>query len=135
MQLIFLKLMIKIYITHKLQTERVYKMGLSIVKDGAELTCSLGTENSQLKVPTFHGALLQGGNQATIADYIGNINILHFCQCKRQIPFPACTPAITMKWLKGQKNCLLDGELALLEHCFVPCVFGGIIRFVSTGQK
>lgn len=110
-------------------------MGKNIVKEGAVLRCSLGTNDSILKVPNTHGASAQGGNQANIADYVGGLNIQSFCSCKRNNPPVPCLPNIIIKWLKGQKNCILDGEPILLEDCIVPCVYGGIIKIVKSGQK
>lgn len=110
-------------------------MGYSVVKEGAALVCSLGTSQSILQVPEFHGVSTQGGNQANIADSIGGVHILSFCRCKRSIPPVACFPETGMKWLKGQKDCILDGEPALLENCIIPCIHGGVIRIVKTGQR
>lgn len=110
-------------------------MGYKVVKEGAILICSLGTSQSILKVPEFHGISAQGGNQANIADSVGGVNIMSFCNCKRTIPPVSCSPQTGMKWLKGQKDCVLDNELALLENCIIPCVYGGIIRIVKSGQR
>lgn len=44
-------------------------MGKSVVKEGAVLRCSLGTEDSILRVPRSHGVSAQDGNQANISDY------------------------------------------------------------------
>lgn len=110
-------------------------MGVSTVKDGAVLVCSLGSASSILKVPVCHGVSSQGGNQANVADSVGGLNIISFCKCSRQIPPVPCTPQTQMKWLKGQKNRILDDERALLMDCIVPCIYGGIISITNSGQK
>lgn len=110
-------------------------MGKNIVKEGAILRCSLGTKDSVLRVPENHGASAQGENQANVTDYIGGVNIKSFCKCNRSSPPVSCSPNIVVKWLKGQKNCTLDGEAVLLEDCIVPCVYGGIIKIIKCGQK
>lgn len=110
-------------------------MGKSVVKEGAVLRCSLGTEDSILKVPKSHGVSAQDGNQANISDCIGGVNIKSFCECRRDFPPVSCSPGIVIKWLKGQRNCILDGEPALLENCIVPCIYGGIIKIITNGQR
>lgn len=110
-------------------------MGKSVVKEGAVLSCSLGTEDSILRVPRSHGVSAQAGNQANISDCIGGINIISFHKCRCEYPPVPCNPEIVIKWLKGQKNCILDGEPALLEDCIVPCIYGGIIKIITNGQK
>lgn len=56
------------------------------INEGATLRCSLGTAASQLKVPQNRGATVQGKNQATIADHVGNVNIMPFSMCTRVSP-------------------------------------------------
>lgn len=103
----------------------------SIILEGAILSCSLGTKTSELQVLKYHGCSVNGKYQANIADYIGNKNILSFQQCKRQVPYPVCSPSICMKWIYGQSDFLLDGEPALLKSCIVPCLNGGVIKIIK----
>ncbi|MDR2022920.1 MAG: DUF4280 domain-containing protein [Hungatella sp.] len=105
------------------------------VKEGATLKCSLGTATSQLKVPQSHGASIQGRNQATIADHVGNVNILPFCMCTKTNPPVPCTPTIALKWINGKKDHQIQGEMALLNICIVPCMQGGIIKIDQSGQQ
>jgi hypothetical protein len=105
------------------------------VKEGAKLSCSLGSSSSNLKVPNSHGVCIQGQNQAVISDNAGNVNIMPFGMCKRSNPPVPCTPTIVMKWLYGNKGHMIRGELVLLNICIVPCVFGGIIKIDQSGQK
>jgi hypothetical protein len=105
------------------------------VCDGAVLKCQLGSQESILKVPDFHGITIQEKNQANIQDYIPNYNIFTFCKCKRENPPVPCEPRIIINWLKGQKNCIVDNELALLDNCIVPCCYGGVIKIKTSGQE
>jgi hypothetical protein len=109
-------------------------MATELVKEGAILTCSLGTVQTELQVPKFHGTLLKGGNPANVGDNVGNVNILPFGECARSIPKPPCSPLIVTKWVKGQKNTMLDGDLVLIKESIVPCMYGGIISIVTSGQ-
>jgi hypothetical protein len=105
------------------------------VKEGAKLECSLGTCNSFLQIPNGHGCSMKDQNQATINDFVGNVNILPFCLCKKSSPPVPCTPTILMSWLNGQSDFKIRSVPALLDTGIVPCVFGGIIKIVEPGQK
>ncbi|WP_124065061.1 DUF4280 domain-containing protein [Clostridium sp. E02] len=105
------------------------------VKEGAVLKCSLGTTTSQLKVPKGHGACIQGKNQATVADHIPNENIMPFGMCTKNVPSVPCNPSITLKWINGKKDHQLQGEMALINTCMVPCMQGGIIKIDQSGQQ
>ncbi|TCO67915.1 DUF4280 domain-containing protein [Marinisporobacter balticus] len=110
-------------------------MAIYKVKEGATLSCTLGTATSELKVPQSHGARMQGKNQATIADHVGNVNIMSFSMCTRVYPPVACTPSIALKWINGKKDFKIRDELALLNICIVPCMHGGIIKIQQSGQS
>jgi len=71
--------------------------------EGAVLSCSFGTSESELKVPVSHGPILQGKNQATIADHVGNVNIMTFGQCTKKDPPCPCNPSVSLKWINGKK--------------------------------
>ena len=106
-------------------------MDKKVVIDGATLECDLGSEKSILKVPKSHGVTVKGKNQANISDNKVNENILDFKRCKRM---GVCNPMIVMKWLKGNKELIIDGEYALMDDCIVSCVQGGVIRITNCGQ-
>jgi len=106
-------------------------MEAKLVIDGATLECSLGSKTSKLKVPKSHGIMVQNKNVANISDYVEEKNILSFSKCSKE---GICKPKITSKWIKGQQNCIIDGELALLDICVVLCTQGGIIKVVDSGQ-
>lgn len=103
------------------------------VRDGAIIYCTLGTCKSELKV-NKNIALVNGVGQAVISDNEVGINISNFCNCKRSIPYPACTPSILLKWQLANKQHCIDGEIALLDNCILPCLNGGIIKIEDSGQ-
>lgn len=104
------------------------------VKEGAMLSCSLGSAPSILKVPQSRGVCMQGKNQATVADNAGNVNIMPFGVCMRCSPPVPCTPIAAMKWINGNSAHKIENELALLNISIVPCVNGGIIKIDQSGQ-
>lgn len=105
------------------------------VMEGAILKCSIGTAASRLRVPQSHGASLQGKNQATIADHVGNVNIMPFGMCTKTNPPTPCNPSIAFQWINGKKDHQLQGEMALINTCIVPCMQGGIIKIERSGQE
>lgn len=105
------------------------------VREGAALSCSMGTSISKLRVPQSHGASLQGKNQATVADCAGNVNIMPFGMCMKTDPPVPCSPATASKWVNGKKDYQLKGERALLNTCIVPCTRGGVIKIEESGQS
>ena len=106
-------------------------MEVNLVIDGATLECSLGSKTSKMSVPVSHGCMVQNKNVANISDCVQDVNILSFSKCSRQ---GLCRPKITSKWIKGQQDCILDGEFALLDICVVSCFYGGIIKVKDSGQ-
>jgi hypothetical protein len=77
------------------------------VVDGAELTCTLGTSNSNLVIPISHGVYTRSEKQANIGDHICLTNIMPFGPCNRSSPPPPCTPSIPMKWIKGKDDVIV----------------------------
>lgn len=104
------------------------------VREGAVLSCSFGSGESELKVPKSHGTAIQGKNQATVTDHIGNVNIMTFGMCTKTDPPVPCVPATTLKWINGKKDYQLGGEMALLNTCIASCMQGGIIKIIHSGQ-
>lgn len=101
-------------------------MDKKIVIDGATLKCDLGFEESKLKISKCHGIVAKGKNQANISDNKVDENIFSFKKCKKM---GECKPRIVMKWLKGNKELILDGEYALMEDCIVSCAQGVCTRW------
>jgi hypothetical protein len=104
------------------------------VKEDAVLSCTLGGCTSKLKIPMGHGASIQGKNEATISDQKVGVNIFPFGTCSRSQPPVPCTPNVVVDWLLGKKDYTLGKELALLNICIVPCLYGGIIKINESGQ-
>ncbi|MCL2337334.1 MAG: DUF4280 domain-containing protein [Firmicutes bacterium] len=112
-------------------SQSIYK-----VRAGATLSCTQGTATSQLQVPQSHGASVQGQNGATIADNVGNVNIMSFGMCvKKGAPPAPCIPTIVLNWINSNKDYQLRGTPALLNISIVPCVSGGIISIEQSGQR
>lgn len=105
------------------------------VSEGAILSCSFGTSESELKVPVSHGPRLQGKNQANVKDHVGNVNIMPFGMCTKKDPPSPCSPSVSLTWINGKKDYKLGGEMALLNTCVACCMQGGIIKIIHSGQK
>ncbi len=104
------------------------------IRNGATLYCTLGTCKSNLIVPKTKNALINGEAQAVISDNVVGVNITNFCNCTRSSPPLPCTPAILLKWQLANKNHKIQGEIALLDNCILPCLNGGIIKIEKSGQ-
>lgn len=39
------------------------------------------------------------------------------------------------KWIDGEETVLIDGQPALLGRCTISCIYGGEIKFYSSGQE
>ncbi|WP_250278463.1 DUF4280 domain-containing protein [[Clostridium] colinum] len=104
------------------------------VRDGATLSCTLGTGKSKLKVSRDKNALINGEPQAVISDNVLGVNITNFCSCKKTNPPTPCIPMILLKWQLADKNHKIQGEVALLDNCILPCLNGGIIKIEKSGQ-
>lgn len=109
-------------------------MSENIVISGAKLSCSLGTQDSNLCVPVSHGMKAKGENVALISDSKSNINIIPFCMCTKSYPPVPCTPTVAMQWINGKNDCTLGNIMLLLDRCIVTCSFGGIITIKDNGQ-
>lgn len=105
------------------------------IKEGAQLSCTLGSCKSNLQVPKGHGLILQDKNVATIMDNKVGINILPFGTCAKTSPPIPCTPSFTMPWLLGNPENRINGEPALLNYSILPCLCGGIVKIEKSGQK
>lgn len=104
------------------------------VRDGAVLSCTLGSAKSKLIVSKSQYILIDSAVQATISDNVVGKNISNFCNCKRSQELPPCTPTILLKWQLANKNHTIYGDVALLEDCILPCLYGGIIKIENSGQ-
>lgn len=107
----------------------------SIVSAGATLSCTLGTSTSKLEIPGKYGSGVHGKTPGVISDRIVNKNIMPFNMCTKTIPPVPCSPVICMDWVNGKKDIKIKNEMALIDICIVPCMMGGIIKIVSSGQE
>ena len=104
---------------------------VSYVVTGAIVSCSLGSSPARLTLPTSHGVYLKGKAQMNVNDYVPIQNIGSFGVCKGIV---GCQPALTMPWLFGHDDVLVDYKPALLSRCMNHCLSGGTIRIVDDGQ-
>ena len=104
------------------------------IRDGAILYCTLGTCKSKLIIPKEKNARINGEGQAVISDNVVGVNITNFCRCTRSYPPLPCTPLIVLKWQLADKKHKIQGELAILDKCILPCLNGGIIKIEKSGQ-
>ena len=121
------------------------------VCSGAKLKCSWGDSQSDLEVVhPIKPVILQGGNFATIMDFIPKKNINPFGKCKSILnpivaaataknsgvlePMP-CIPFITSPWVKGKNDVFVKGQPALLKDDRLFCLYTGIIEITDDGQK
>lgn len=106
----------------------------SYVVDGATLSCSLGTSKSKLKLPVGHGVFIRNKKQANVSDIKSMSNINSFSNCLRSSPPPVCTPAVSIPWLNGKDDVIVDNNKALLNTSIAICSCGGIISITNDGQ-
>lgn len=119
-------------------------MGISYVVDGAKIKCSNGIGTSILKKSSENDNLeLRSKVMVTIGDNKPDKNIIpfHLCKSKKNPevikngmePVP-CRPVICNKWMHGEKDVYLNGELGLNSGCELACLYNGIIKIVNDGQ-
>nr|WP_317357646.1 DUF4280 domain-containing protein [uncultured Tyzzerella sp.] len=104
------------------------------VVNGAILSCSLGTCKSKLIIPKLKNSLVNNETQAVVSDNIVGVNITNFCSCNKSSPPLPCTPVILLKWQLANEKHMIEGEVALLDNCILPCLNGGIIKIEKSGQ-
>jgi len=101
------------------------------VVNGAKLRCSYGSKLSTFKVLSNRKVYANGKLQANIGDNKPNINIMSFSKCKLK---GTCTPSISMEWINGKKDTLIEEHPALLDTSTIMCVCGGKITIEDDGQ-
>ncbi|RKD35350.1 PAAR-like protein [Lacrimispora algidixylanolytica] len=87
------------------------------VMEGAVLSCSFGTSESELKVPVSHGPILQGKNKATIADHVGNVTIMPFGQCTKKDPPRPCNPSVSLNCFTNKPIRLCNADVSSISEC------------------
>lgn len=128
-------------------------MGISYVVNKAKIKCSKGGGISTLKKsPENDNLEIRGKVMLTIGDNKPGKNFEPFSSCKSEKNPEAgkskenteskdnknqtvqCKPVICNKWMHGEKDVYLNGELALNSGCELACLYGGIIKIVDDGQ-
>ena len=119
----------------------------SYVVKGATLKCSQGDKESKLN-PTDHSIFIKNKPQANIMDFKPNLNIKPFGKCKSlanptvaaataankgRLKMP-CVPMITMPWLNGKNDTIIDNAPALLNKSTNMCIWCGKISIKEDGQ-
>jgi hypothetical protein len=123
---------------------------LSYVVGGAKLKCSYGDQTSQLQIPEDHGIYIQDKPQATIMDYQPMANIQPFGQCgslnnpavrsatkanRGRLKKQPCAPKLTMPWINGKPDKLVDQQPALTTKSTNMCMWCGRITIEDDGQE
>lgn len=122
----------------------------SYVVAGAKLSCSQGDQTSILKMPVSHGVYTKNKAQMNTMDYKPNINIQPFGLCQTLAnpivaaataanngvlkPMP-CTPVITMPWINGKDDQLIENHPALISQSINMCMYCGTIKVEDDGQE
>ncbi|WP_139488160.1 DUF4280 domain-containing protein [Brevibacillus dissolubilis] len=122
----------------------------SYVVAGAVLGCSFGSEQSKLKTPFSHGVYIKNKAQMNIKDFTPLVHIMPFGKCSslsnptvaaataanngvlKEMP---CIPVVTMPWINGKADVLIDEEPALLNKCTNQCMYCGTISIQDDGQE
>ena len=107
---------------------------IEYVVEGATLECSKGITSSKLATPGRKRICIGNRLQANIKDSKPNKNIMPFGKCRRGKKKP-CTPKISMQWIGGKSDVIVDGAPALLATSKLVCQFGGTICIKDSGQS
>lgn len=122
----------------------------SYVVAGAKLSCSKGNQVSTLNMPISHGVYTKNKAQMNTMDFKPYENIQPFGLCHSLAnptvaaataanngvltPKP-CTPMITMPWINGKVDQLIDNHPALTNQSTNMCLYCGTIRVEDDGQE
>ncbi|MBG9943112.1 DUF4280 domain-containing protein [Brevibacillus formosus] len=122
----------------------------SYVVAGAILSCDYGSQKNKLKTPFSHGVYIRNQAQMNVNDYMPKVNIMPFgkCKCEKNPtvaaataanngvlkPMP-CVPVVTMPWIDGKADVLVENHPALLNTSTNMCIYGGCIRIEDDGQE
>lgn len=111
----------------------------SYVVAGAKLKCSYAVKKRKLRLPFSHGVYVKDKALMNVMDYKPNKNIVSFGICKSPKNPNAgsphsCKPKITMKWINGKEDMLVENQPALINICKNKCAYEGEITIVEDGQ-
>ncbi|MGE7090729.1 DUF4280 domain-containing protein [Lysinibacillus sp. NPDC048646] len=122
----------------------------SYVVAGAKLSCSQGDQTSSLQMPMSHGVYVKNKAQMNTMDFKPGVNIQPFGLCQTLsnptvaaataanngvlTPMP-CTPVITMPWINGKADQLIEKSPALINQSINMCLYCGTIKVEDDGQE
>lgn len=122
----------------------------SYVVVGATLSCSQGDQTSILTMPKSHGVYVKGKAQLNIMDHKPFVNVFPFGKCHTLAnptvaaataanqgilrPMP-CTPVVTMPWIDGKSDQLVENAPALINQSTNMCLYCGTIKVEDDGQE
>ncbi|WP_082798950.1 DUF4280 domain-containing protein [Metasolibacillus sp. FSL H7-0170] len=123
---------------------------LSYVVAGATLSCSEGDQTSTLQLPVSHGVFLKNKAKMNEMDFQPNVHVQPFGLCQTLAnpavaaataanngvlkPMP-CTPVLTMPWINGKSDQLIENSPALTTQSTNMCLYCGTIRVEDDGQE
>lgn len=117
---------------------------------GAILQCSCGESRCVAKMPRSHGVFTKTKAQLNIMDFVPIANVGPFGLCSSMTnPVVAaataknggglqkmpCVPVITMPWIGGKEDTLIENFPALLNTCTNMCTWAGKITIEDDGQE
>lgn len=122
----------------------------SYVVKGATLKCSCGDKESKLNIPMDHKVYIKDKPQANIMDFKPNVNIKAFGKCKSmanptvaaataankgKLKKMPCIPVVTMPWVSGKTDTIMDNAPALVNKSTNMCMWCGKITIKDDGQE
>lgn len=132
----------------EMQTKGDVKKSYVVV--GATLSCSQGDQTSKLTMPASHGVFVKEKAQMNVMDYKPMVNIQPFGLCQTTAnpavaaataanfgiltPMP-CTPVVTMPWINGKDDQLIENFPALTNQSINMCLYSGTIKVDDDGQE
>ena len=122
----------------------------SYVVAGATLSCTQGDQTSRLTMPVSHGVYVKEKAQMNRMDFKPSVNIQPFGLCQTTAnpsvaaataanngiltPMP-CTPVVTMPWINGKDDQLIENSPALTNQSLNMCLYSGTIKVEDDGQE
>ena len=105
--------------------------------------CIFGSRPSMLLVEGGHKDSIEGHYSANVGDHIPFVNIVPFGLCCSPfnpmviaalgVPQP-CIPLTPLPWMPGNDTIKLEGKKILDDLSICPCIWAGIIFFLTAGQ-
>lgn len=108
-------------------------MGVEYVVRGGVMHCSLGTSDRKINLPVSHGSYVKGDPIMNKKDTATDANIPFFGLCTKTGEI--CVPSVTGDWQNPKEDTLVEGQAAITKESTACCCEGGIITFVTSGQK